>query len=136
LSVQASIVMVGALGLMVSTVILVRRRMLSLRYGLGWLTVAVVGFVGAPLLGVVTKGVRHLGFTATGFSLGILVAFLGLICLQLSISLSGLHRAIQDLSEHAALTEQRLRELERDTDGEGVSTNRDLARERSEGSRR
>jgi hypothetical protein len=117
-SVQAAIVMAGAIGLMVSTVILVRRRMLSLRYGLGWLTVAVVGLVGAPLMGVVTNRVRHLGFTATGFSLGILVAFLGLICLQLSISLSGLHRAIQDLSEHAALTEQRLRELERDGSGE------------------
>jgi hypothetical protein len=114
MSAQAVIVMAGAIALMVSTVVLVRRRMLSLRYGLGWLTVSVVGFIGTPLLTVAASQVRHLGFTPTGFSLGVLIAFLGLICLQLSISLSGLHRAIQDLSEHAALIEQRLRELERE----------------------
>ncbi|HEX4187114.1 MAG TPA: DUF2304 family protein [Solirubrobacteraceae bacterium] len=112
MSAQAAIVMTGAVALMISTVVLVRRRLLSLRYGLGWLTVAVAGFVGTPLLTVAASEFRHLGFTPTGFSLGVLIAFLGLICLQLSISLSGLHRAIQDLSEHAALVEQRVRELE------------------------
>jgi hypothetical protein len=112
MSTQAAIVMAGAVALMISTVALVRRRLLSLRYGLGWLTVSIVGFLGTPLLTVASSQVRHLGFTPTGFSLGVLIAFLGLVCLQLSISLSGLHRAIQDLSEHAALVEQRLRELE------------------------
>lgn len=113
MSTEAVIVMTGAIALMVSTVLLVRRRMLSIRYGLGWLTVSLVGFIGTPLLSVASSQVRHLGFTPTGFSLGVLIAFIGLICLQLSISLSGLHRAIQDLSEHAALIEQRLHELER-----------------------
>jgi Na+/melibiose symporter-like transporter len=112
MSTEAAIVMAGAVALMVSTVVLVRRRLLSIRYGLGWLTVSLVGFLGTPLLSLAASGVRHLGFTPTGFSLGVLIGFLGLICLQLSISLSGLHRAIQDLSEHAALVEQRLRELE------------------------
>jgi Na+/melibiose symporter-like transporter len=112
MSIQAVIGMIGAGCLMVSTVVLVRRRLLSIRYGLGWLAVSIVGFMGAPLLSVVSSSVRHLGFTATGFSLGILIAFLGLVCLQLSISLSGLHRAVQNLSEQAALVEQRVRELE------------------------
>jgi Na+/melibiose symporter-like transporter len=112
MSTQAVLVMAGALALTVSTVMLVRRRLLSIRYGLGWLTVSLVGFVGTPLLSLVTSQVHHLGFTKTGFSLGILSAFLGLICLQLSISLSGLHRAVQDLSESAAMVEQRLSEIE------------------------
>ena len=112
MSTEAAIVMAGAVALMVSTVVLVRRRLLSIRYGLGWLTVSLVGFLGTPLLSLAASNVRQLGFTPTGFSLGVLIGFLGLICLQLSISLSGLHRAIQDLSEHAALVEQRLRELE------------------------
>jgi hypothetical protein len=120
MSVQAVIVLLGALSLMGSTVLLVRRRMLSVRYGLGWLTVALLGVVAAPLLGVITRQARHLGFSATGFALGVLIAFLGLICLQLSISLSGHHRAIQDLSEHAALVEQRLRELERSRGDERI----------------
>ena len=112
MSTQAVIVVAGALALMASTVILVRKRLLSIRYGLGWLTVSLLGILGTPVLSVASKQVRHLGFTQTGFSLGVLVAFLGLICLQLSISLSGLHRAIQDISEHAALVEERLRALE------------------------
>lgn len=112
MSVQAVIVLVGAFALMVSTVLLVRTRMLSVRYGLGWLTVSLLGVIVAPLLGTITAQARHLGFSATGFSLGILIAFLGMICLQLSISLSGHHRAIQDLSEYSALVEHRLRELE------------------------
>ena len=52
----------------------------------------------------------------TGFSLGIFIGFLGLVCLQLSISLSGLHRAVQDLAEHAALVEARVRALEAERD--------------------
>lgn len=115
LGTEALITMAGAAGLMVSTVVLVRRRLLSIRYGLGWLTVSAIGFLGTPFLSLLASQVRNLGFTATGFSLGVLITFLGLICLQLSISLSGLHRAIQDISEHAALVEQRLYKLEQET---------------------
>jgi hypothetical protein len=111
-SLEAALAMASAVALMISTVVLVRRRLLSLRYGLGWLSVSVLGFLGTPLLSLASAKVKHLGFTPTGFSLGVLIGFLGLICLQLSISLSGLHRAIQDLSEHAALVEQRVVELE------------------------
>jgi hypothetical protein len=120
LSVEAAIIMAGAAALMVSTVVLVRRRLLSIRYGLGWMMVSLIGFLGTPILSFLSTKVRELGFTSTGFSLGILIAFLGLICLQLSISLSGLHRAIQDLTESAALTEKRLRELEGEPRREGA----------------
>lgn len=119
MSVQVPIVMVGAAALMLSTVVLVRRRMLSIRYGMGWLAVSLVGFVGAPLLSLIAAHVASFGFTATGFSLGIFVVFLGLVCLQLSITLSGLHGAVQDLAEHAALVEARVHALEAERAGEG-----------------
>jgi Na+/melibiose symporter-like transporter len=112
MSTQLAIIMAGAGALTVSTVVLVRRRMLSIRYGMGWLAVSVLGLVGAPLLSLLASKVESIGFTATGFSLGVFVAFLGLVCLQLSITLSGLHGAVQDLAEHAALVEQRVRALE------------------------
>lgn len=108
--------MVGAAALAVSTTVLVRRRLLSIRYGLGWLAVSLVGFVGAPLLSVFASLVESSGFTATGFSLGIFIIFLGLVCLQLSISLSGLHSAVQDLAEYAALVEARVGALEAERD--------------------
>lgn len=111
-SVQAIIIMLGAAILMLSTVVLVRRRLLSIRYGLGWLTVSLLGVLGAPVLSVLSTKVQSVGFTTTGFSLGLFIVFLGLVCLQLSISLSGLHSSVQDLTEHAALVEQRVRELE------------------------
>ena len=112
ISVQLPILVAGAATLAVSTVMLVRRRLLSIRYGMGWLFVSLVGVVGAPLLSLLSSRVGSIGFTPTGFSLGIFIVFLGLVCLQLSISLSGLHGAVQDLAEHAALVEQRVRTLE------------------------
>jgi uncharacterized membrane protein YeaQ/YmgE (transglycosylase-associated protein family) len=112
ISVQLPILMAGAAALTVSTVVLVRRRLLSIRYGMGWLAVSLIGLVGAPLLSLLSARVHAIGFTPTGFSLGVFIAFLGLVCLQLSISLSGLHSAVQNLAEHAALVEQRVRTLE------------------------
>jgi hypothetical protein len=115
-SLQAALIMAGAAALAVSTTVLVRRRLLSIRYGLGWLAVSLVGFVGAPLLSVFASLVESSGFTATGFSLGVFILFLGLVCLQLSISLSGLHSAVQDLAEYAALVEARVDALEAERD--------------------
>jgi hypothetical protein len=109
---QTVLLMAGALLLMLSTLRLVRLRLLSIRYGIGWLLVGAVGVVGAPILTLTATSLDVLGFTPTGFSLGVFIAFLGLVCLQLSISLSGLHQAVQDLAEHAAHVEARLRTLE------------------------
>lgn len=117
---QTLIIMGGALLLMISTVLLVRRRLLSIRYGIGWLMVGVLGLVGTPLLTWVSNRLDVFGFTPTGFSLGVFILFLGLVCLQLSISLSGLHRAIQDITEHAAHLDARLRQLEGDTAPRGA----------------
>jgi len=112
----------GALALLVSTIVLVRLRLLSIRYGLGWLSVAIAGLAAGPVLAGLHKEAQKLGFTPTGFSAGVFIVFLGLLCLQLSISLSGLHRAIQNLTEHAALMEERLRRVEgraaKDSDSE------------------
>ncbi|MDQ8047083.1 MAG: DUF2304 domain-containing protein, partial [Solirubrobacteraceae bacterium] len=117
---QTLIIMAGALLLMGSTVLLVRRRLLSIRYGIGWLTVGTLGLIGTPLLTYVSNRLDIFGFTPTGFSLGVFILFLGLVCLQLSISLSGLHRAIQDITEHAAHLDARLRRLEGDTAPRGA----------------
>ena len=83
MSLQVALIMLGSVLLLLSSVVLVRYRLLSVRYGLGWIVVSVMGFCLSPLLDVVGPAVRTLGFTRTGFSLGILVGFLALICLQL-----------------------------------------------------
>src|SRR5664279_4876554 len=122
MSTQAILIEVGALALLGSTFLLVRRRLLSVRYGLGWLTVSVAGVAAGPLLQAFSGQARRIGFTQTGFSLGVFILFLILLCLQLSVSLSGLHSAVQALSEHAALLEERVRRLEspdHEADGDG-----------------
>lgn len=124
MAIQNVLMELGAVLLLVSTVVLVRRRWLSLRYGLGWLTVSIAGIVAGPLLAVLAQQAKKIGFTPTGFSLGVFVFFLILLCLQLSISLSGLHRAIQDLSEHAALMEERVNALEAEAGEAKASTRR------------
>lgn len=116
MSTQAAIIMAGGVALVVSTARLVRLQLLSIRYGLGWMSLGLIAVFGAPVLALLSEQVESLGFTPTGFSLGIFILFLGLVCLQLSISLSGVHRAVQDLSEHGALLEQRVFELERERD--------------------
>lgn len=109
---QAYIIEAAALVLLCCSVVLVRRQMLSIRYGLGWIAVAIAGIAIGPVLSVLSHAAHHIGFTPTGFSLGIIIFFLLMVSLQLSISLSGLHRQIQDLSEHGALLEQRIADLE------------------------
>lgn len=113
MSTQAVLIEIGAVTLLVSTFVLVRRRLLSIRYGLGWLVVCAGGVAAGPLLEVFATQAKKIGFTPTGFSLGVFIGFLILLCLQLSVSLSGLHSAVRELSEHAALLEERVRQLER-----------------------
>lgn len=112
MSTQAVIIMAGGVLLLLSTALLVRAGLLSIRYGLGWTVLAIFGVLGAPVLELLANRVSELGFTSTGFSLGVLIVFLGLICLQLSTTVSGLQRAVQDLAEYSALLEQRVRRLE------------------------
>jgi hypothetical protein len=112
MSIQVVLIILGGVTLLGSTVALVRRQLLSIRYGIGWLAVSLLAICGAPALQLLATQVAAFGLTPTGFSLGVLIAFLGVISLQLSISLSSTQRVLQDLAEHAALVEQRLRDLE------------------------
>jgi len=114
---QAWLIMAGGALLLLSTFVLVRAGLLSIRYGLGWSLLGLFGILGAPLLELLSRRVGELGFTSTGFSLGVLIVFLGLICLQLSTTVSGLQHAVQDLGEYSALLEQRLKQLEDERDG-------------------
>jgi hypothetical protein len=111
-AVQALLVALGGLGLLVSVFLLARRRLLSLRYALGWMAVSML-LLGAALILVLIGGISHsLPITPTGLLAGVGLAFLLGVCLQLSISLSGQQEAIRELSEANALLGERLQRLE------------------------
>ena len=109
---QSLLVALGGLGLLGGVFLLARRGLLSLRYALGWMAVSVLLLAAAAVL-VLIGGISHsLPVTPTGLLAGVGLAFLLVVCLQLSISLSGQQEAIRELSEANALLGERLRRFE------------------------
>jgi len=120
LGVQAALVALGGLGMFLVVFELSRRGLLSLRYALGWMGVSVL-LVGVGVLLVLIGGLsQSLPFTPTGLLAAVGLAFVLLITLQLSISLSGQQEAIRQLSEANALLEERVNRLEHDVEDSTV----------------
>ena len=120
LGVQAALVALGGIGMFLVVFELSRRGLLSLRYALGWMGVSVL-LVGAGVLLVLIGGLSEsLPFTPTGLLAAVGLAFVLLITLQLSISLSGQQEAIRQLSEANALLEERVSNLEHKVENRSV----------------
>lgn len=85
------------------TVSLTRRRLLSLRYAIGWLALGVGGILGALLSFLVAPVSRFLGLTATGLLLAIATITLLAVSILLSVAVSKLQSNIRDLAENQAL---------------------------------
>jgi hypothetical protein len=110
---QSLLVILGGIGMFSVVLGLSRRQLLSLRYALGWMAVAVL-LGGAGIVLVAIGGIsKSLPITPTGLLAGVGLAFVLLITLQLSISLSGHQEAIRELSEANALLEERVARVER-----------------------
>ena len=120
LGVQAALVTVGGVAMFLIVFELSRRGLLSLRYALGWMGVSVL-LVAAGVLLVLVGGLSEsLPFTPTGLLAAVGLAFVLLITLQLSISLSGHQEAIRQLSEANALLEERVHRLEHEVEDHSV----------------
>ncbi len=110
---QSALVALGGVGIFAAVFALSRRQLLSLRYALGWMAVSIL-LVGAGLVLVAVGGIsQSLPITPTGLLAGVGLAFVLLITLQLSVSLSGHQEAIRELSEANALLEERVARVER-----------------------
>jgi hypothetical protein len=112
LAVQLSLVAAGGIAMFALVFWFSRRRLLSLRYALGWMAVSALLLVAALVLALVGGVSESLPFTPTGLLSAMGISFLLLITLQLSISLSGHQEAIRELSEANALLEERLTRVE------------------------
>ena len=82
---------------------LARRHALSFRYAVGWLTLLSVGVLSSVLVPAAQPLANFIGVTP-----GIIVSAAGVftllgICVQLSISISGLQEQVRTLSEEIAL---------------------------------
>ena len=116
---QGLLIAVGGILLAATAVTLARRRLITLRYALGWLAIAVTTIVGAAAARLVTPLAKVFSMTATGVLLASATALLVAIALQLSISVSGLQAQLRELAEAHALLANRMDELDARSDGGG-----------------
>jgi hypothetical protein len=97
--------LIAAGGLCYSGIVLVlsRRRLISLRYTLGWMFIAALGVVGAALTPLILPVADLFGMSPTGVLLAAATTVLLTITLQLSVSVSGMQRQLRTIIEAHAL---------------------------------
>jgi hypothetical protein len=87
---------------LISVVMLYRRRQLSFRYAVGWTLVATLGILSGVFVWAVEPIAGSLGLSSAAL-LGLAAfVFVTLIAIQLSISISGLQRQLRTVAEEVA----------------------------------
>ena len=109
---QGLLIATGGVLLAVAAITLARRRLITLRYMLGWLAIAAVTLVASAAATLVRPLADLFSMTATGVLLAGATVLLVAIAVQLSISVSGLQAQLRELAEAHALLANRLDELD------------------------
>ena len=91
-------------------VYLARKQRISFRYTVGWLALCVIGALSGLLIPVITPIASALQLDAFSFVGAIAVIVLLALCVQLSISISGLQNQVQLLNEDLALHKKAVEE--------------------------
>jgi hypothetical protein len=97
----------GCLALFWGTFVLIlaRRQMLSFRYAAGWLVLLTLTALSGILIPLTRPLAKSLSTTPGVLVSGLAILILVLICIQLSVSISGLQKQVQRLAEELALHE-------------------------------
>ena len=109
---QGALIALGGVLLAAAAVTLARRRLITLRYAVGWLAIAVVTIVASAAASLIEPLARVFSMTATGVLLASATVLLVAIAVQLSISVSGLQAQLRELAEAQALLANRLEEVD------------------------
>jgi len=95
----------------IAVVSLSRRGNISFRYTIGWLSLCALSAVGGLLLPVIEPLSKKLQLDAFSLVSALAVIVLLSLCIQLSISISGLQRQLRRLNEDLALQKKKLDDL-------------------------
>ena len=95
----------------VAIIVLSRRNRISFRYTMGWLTLSVLSAVGGLLLPVIEPLSRKFQLGAFSLVGALAVIVLLSLCIQLSISISGLQRQLRKVNEDVALQKKEIDDL-------------------------
>ena len=108
--IQTLIATIAGVLLAASVYFLARRGRLSFRYTVGWLVLCLLGITAGASLQIVQPLAERLKVTpAALLSIGAIILLLA-ICVQFSISISGMQEQIRRLTEEAAETKLRFEE--------------------------
>ena len=103
---QALEIAVVSLAFAIFVVYLARKQRISFRYTVGWLVLCVIGALSGLLIPVITPLALALQLDAFSLVGAAAIVVLLALCVQLSISISGLQRQVQLLNEDLALHKQ------------------------------
>ena len=95
----------------IGVISLSRRGRISFRYTVGWLTLCLLSAVGGLLLPVIEPLSRKFQLDAFSLVGALAVIVLLSLCIQLSISISGLQNQLRRLNEDLALQKKELDDL-------------------------
>ena len=101
--VQAIEIAAVALVFTISILYLARRQRISFRYTIGWLTLCVVSAFTGLLIPLIKPLATKLQLDAFALIGACAIIILLALCIQLSISISGLQKQLQQLNEDLAL---------------------------------
>jgi len=85
-----------------------RKGMLSFRYSVGWIAIAIIGLLASPLVIVVAPLADKLRLTPTVLLAAISTVAVAVILIQLSVSISGNQRKMDTLVRENALLKEKL----------------------------
>ena len=108
---QSLLIAFAGATIFVIAALLARRQMMSLRYTVLWVFIAVSGMLGALLTPLVEPISGLLGMSPTGLLLAGASVILLTITMLLSVSVSGLQEDLRAVAEAHALLERRLEEM-------------------------
>lgn len=97
-----------AIGFAIHVGRLSKKRMLSFKYTVGWLSVCLFGVFASPLIFLVTPLAEILRLTPTALLVAISTAAVAVILIQLSVSISGNQRKMETLVRENALFRESL----------------------------
>jgi hypothetical protein len=102
---QALVTAVIAIFAVVIVISLARRQLLTFRYAAGWCVLLLLTALSGVLIPLVAPVAKSLSTTPGTLVSASGIAILVLICIQLSVSISGLQKQIQKLAEDIAIRE-------------------------------
>ena len=85
-----------------------KKRLLSFKYTVGWISVCLFGVFASPLVFLVTPLAEILRLTPTALLVAISTAAVAVILIQLSVSISGNQRKMETLVRENALLRESL----------------------------